>query len=144
MRSILYMLVVAVLLGGCSNSDSMTEAAPSVANPGEHSGLTKEEQLAAIAERYKLDRPEEDTIMNDFPFAASEVRFDGKSIEDQLEAVVNELFGEPAETKSGEWLQLSGTKTPYIHNVYVTDIGQIDVMFIDGKATRIALKPKEE
>jgi hypothetical protein len=79
-----------------------------------------------------------------FPFAASDVLIDGKSIEDQAESEVNALLGVPTETKKGEWRTRKGQNTPYIHNVYVIDIGQIDVMFIEGKAARIAMKPKED
>lgn len=144
MRPVFHVLFVLVLLGGCSNSHLETEDVSPAVDPIQKSGLTKEEQLAAIAEKYNIKKPEEDTIINDFPFEVSDVRFGGTSFVDQPESVVNEILGEPVETKQGEWQKRAGTTIPYVHHIYQTNLGQIEIMFVEGKATRLAIKTKEE
>jgi hypothetical protein len=144
MKRVLSILVVTAVLAGCSDPTTENNEVTFATNTAVKSGLTKEERMAAIEKRYNLNKTEEPSNNEWFPFAASEVLFDGKSIEDQSESEVNALLGEPTETKKGEWRTRKGQNTPYIHNVYVTDIAQIDVMFIEGKAARIAVKPKEE
>lgn len=75
---------------------------------------------------------------------ASEPDKSAMSIAGKSEADVEALLGKPTETETGEWtLMPSEDKTPFVRHVYAAEIGTVDVMFIEGKAARIEVKPKE-
>lgn len=62
----------------------------------------------------------------------------------KTEADVTALLGEPAATENGEWTSMSSKmKTPFVCHTYKTDTGAISVMFSEGVAARIEVRPSE-
>ncbi|MBW5466263.1 hypothetical protein GPJ61_00045 [Brevibacillus formosus] len=67
-----------------------------------------------------------------------------KSIAGKPEADVTALLGKPTATEDGEWTSLSTEeKTPFVRHTYKADTGDISVMFIEGVAARIEVRPSE-
>ncbi|MGN7468831.1 hypothetical protein [Brevibacillus sp. SAFN-007a] len=66
------------------------------------------------------------------------------AIAGKTEAGVTALLGEPASTENGEWTSMSSKKkTPFVRHTYKTDTGVITVMFSEGVAARIEVRPSE-
>jgi hypothetical protein len=130
-RFLYFCLLIMVLFVSSDHPTGVKEISPRMA---------EQQALAAIAAKYGLEKPEPPND-HGFPFQASAVRFDGISIENLSEAEVRGVLGEPVKIMSKEWSNLSSEpKIPYKHHVYMTDFAKIEVMFIEGKAVRIALK----
>ncbi|MFF0830416.1 hypothetical protein ACFYU8_26090 [Brevibacillus sp. NPDC003359] len=78
----------------------------------------------------------------DTPAPSNESSFDLKAIASKPEADVTALLGKPIATENGEWTSLSTEeKTPFVRHTYKTDMGEMSVMFIEGIAARIEVKP---
>jgi hypothetical protein len=69
--------------------------------------------------------------------------FNVKEVANKSEEEVNNLLGQPNETETGKWTQLdTEEKVDYRLNFYQD--GQIEIMFIDGKAVRVRLNISPE
>ncbi|MBG9568808.1 hypothetical protein ABE205_13985 [Brevibacillus agri] len=76
--------------------------------------------------------------------APPEPKFSVPVIAGKTEADVTALLGEPAATENGEWTSMSSKKkTPFVRHTYKTDTGAISVMFSEGVAARIEVRPSE-
>jgi hypothetical protein len=69
--------------------------------------------------------------------------FNIKEVSNKSEEEVNNLLGQPNETETGKWTLLdTEEKVDYRMNYY--NDGQIEIMFIDGKAVRVRLNISPE
>ncbi|WP_409178533.1 membrane lipoprotein lipid attachment site-containing protein [Brevibacillus fortis] len=138
MRRSLYILGALAILTGCSSDP----------NPV----LTEEEQMNAIADELGLKRPGETVEPNthlsgDFGHSFAQPTAPSPSISSvasKPEADVTALLGKPTATENGEWTSLSTEeKTPFVRHTYKADTGEVSVMFIEGVAARIEVRPSE-
>lgn len=131
MRRSLYILASLAILAGCS-SDPKPEykVLESTTNT-----MEKPEESASLAESTSAPTPEVSK-------PAAEPQSTVKSIAGKSEADVTALLGKPTATENGEWTSLSTEeKTPFVRHTYKADTGEISVMFIEGVAARIEVKP---
>lgn len=118
MKRSLYILAILTLLAGCSDQppeSSVTSAEVKTAEPSPPAAA---------------------------PETPATPEFSVKSIAGKSEADVEAMFRVPYATETGEWTLLSTEeKTPFVRNDYETPVGAVSVMFIEGIAARIEVKP---
>ncbi|MFA4137043.1 MULTISPECIES: hypothetical protein [unclassified Brevibacillus] len=131
MKRSLYILAVLVILTGCSefkDTNGNLESLP--------------ESLKQSIELGSTDEPAKPVEAP--PKTASGSEFTVKSIAGKSEADITAMFRVPYATETGEWTSLSTEeKTPFVRNSYETPVGALSVMFIEGVAARIEVRPSE-
>ncbi|EST55676.1 hypothetical protein T458_06845 [Brevibacillus panacihumi W25] len=122
MKRSLFILAILTLLAGCSDQPPESSVTSTEVK-------TVEPSPPAVAPEAPTETP-----------ATSE--FSVKSIAGKSEADVTAMFRVPYATETGEWTLLSTEeKTPFVRNDYETPVGAVSVMFIEGIAARIEVKP---
>ncbi|MFS0558859.1 hypothetical protein [Brevibacillus sp. 179-C9.3 HS] len=113
------------------------------------SGLT-EERKAAIIKEYGLPKQKPRNVSSIFSydfgpsFTEPQILFNIKMITSKSEVEVTKIFGVPYSSEAGKWTSPSTERTmPIVRNLYETPVGAMSVMFIDGIAARIEIKPTE-
>ncbi|EJL31799.1 hypothetical protein [Brevibacillus sp. BC25] len=128
MKRSLYTLTVVAILTGCGPEFKDTN------------GTMPDELKASVEQEHNTSavNSESSTPESDLPsITISEIA--GKP-----EADVNALLGKPIATENGEWTSLSTEeKTPFVRHTYKSDTCEISVMFIEGVAARIEIRPSE-
>lgn len=131
MKRPLYIFVALTILTGCSefkDTNGNLESLPESLKQSIESGRTNEHAKSAEAS----------------PKTTSEPQSTVKSIVGKPEADVTALLGNPTATENGEWTSLSTEeKTPFVRHTYKADTGEVSVMFIEGIAARIEVRPSE-
>lgn len=119
-KRILYIFAALAILTGCSVEEA-----------------SDENDLVIVKSASETVDSAQHGSSNSLPIEVS--KFAGKP-----ESDVTALLGKPTATENGEWTSLSTEeKTPYVRHTYKTDTGEVSVMFIEGVAARIEVKPTE-
>ncbi|GED33525.1 hypothetical protein P9G84_10290 [Brevibacillus centrosporus] len=113
------------------------------------SGLT-EERKAAIIKEYGLPKQKPSNVSSIFSydfgpsFTERQILFNVKMITSKTEVEVTKMLGVPYSSETGKWTSPSTERTmPIVRNLYESPVGAMSVMFIDGIAARIEIKPTE-
>jgi len=128
MRRLLYICGALAILSGCGAEEPVTSTEVVVQKPEE---------------------PAPAPVTQEAPPQPQPVLVDVKAIANKSEKEVTSLLGKPTETEKGGWTLYehiqdgSEKKTPYIRHLYSTKGGTVAVMFIEGKAARIEVRPVE-
>jgi hypothetical protein len=91
------------------------------------------------------EKVKEEPATKEEPTAEESIKpvFNVKEVANKSEEEVNNLLGQPNETETGKWTLLdTEEKVDYRLNYYKD--GQIEIMFIDGKAVRLRLNISPE
>ncbi|MBG9940594.1 membrane lipoprotein lipid attachment site-containing protein [Brevibacillus formosus] len=133
MKRLLCIFAALAILTGCNEFKDTNGTLPESVKEGVEAGGT--DTPAKPAESTPAPTPEVSK-------PAAEPQSGVKSIAGKPEADVTALLGKPTATENGEWTSLSTEeKTPFVRHTYKADIGEISVMFIEGIAARIEVKP---
>lgn len=152
MNHLLFTAAIVSLLAGCAEKEQDYKEVSSATNTiikteAPAAPELTEEVKAEIEKTYGLTKPTELPTKNvsvDVGISYAEPLFNLHTIANKSEQEVTGTLGKPTEKEMGNWtLMPSKKKTPFVRNVYAHKADTIEVMFIEGKAVRIGLQPKE-
>jgi hypothetical protein len=106
----------------------------------EEKEVSQEEEVKPVSTEKVKEEPKKEE-----PTAEESIKpvFNVKEVANKSEEEVNNLLGQPNETETGKWTLLdTEEKVDYRMNFYQD--GQIEIMFIDGKAVRVRLNISPE
>ncbi|MED1802927.1 hypothetical protein [Brevibacillus porteri] len=128
MKRSLYILTVVAILTGCGPEFKDTN------------GTMPNELKASVEQEHNTSAVKSESSTPESDLSSITI----SEIAGKPEADVTALLGKPTATETGEWTSLSTEeKTPFVRHTYKADTGEISVMFIEGVAARIEVRPSE-